>query len=330
MVKWLALVVLCAAWLAPAARAEDVKFGKIKSIAGGPVYLGKERGYFAAEGLAAKIAFFDSAQPIAVAVASGDVDIGVTGLTGGFFGLAGQGVLRIVAGYAREVPSFNFNAYVVSNRAYAAGLHSLKDFPGHSFAISQIGSPPHYALALLAEKYGFDLKSMRLTPLVSISNIAAALVGGQVDTASLLGAPAIPIIGRGEVKLLGWTGDETPWQLGAVFVSSKTADTRQAMLERALRAFRKGVRDYHDAFTGADEKRADGPTAPAVLEVLAKYTGLAVEQARIGVVYIDPEARLDERDVRHQFAWYRSQGMVKPGDPDGMFDRRYLVPPTAR
>ena len=270
-----------------------------------------------------QLVVFDSAQPIAVAAASGDIDVGVTGLTGGFFGLASQGVLRLIAGYAREVPSFNFNAYVVSNRAYEAGLRSYKDFPGHSFAISQFGSPPHYALALLAEKYGFDLKSMRLVPLQSISNIAAALVGGQVDTASLLGAPAIPIIGRGEVKLLGWTGDETPWQLGVMFITGKTADTRPAMVQHVLRAFRKGVREYHDAFTGPGEKRADQPTAPAALEVLAKYTGLSVAQVRLGIVYVDPGARLDERDVRHQFDWYRSQGMVKAaGDGDAMFDRR--------
>jgi NitT/TauT family transport system substrate-binding protein len=261
-----------------------------------------------------------------VGVASGDIDIGVTGLTGGFYSLAGQGALRIVAGYAREVPSFNFNAYVVSNRAYAAGLRSYKDFPGHSFAISQIGSPPHYALALLAEKYGFDLKSMRLLPLQSISNIAAALVGGQADTASLLGAPAIPIIGRDEVKLLGWTGDETPWQLGAVFVATKTANDRHAMLEHALGAFRKGVRDYHDAFTGPGETRQDGPTAPAVLAVISKYTGLSVEQSRLGVVNIDPEARLDRRDVLRQVAWYQSQNLVKGAvDPAALIDARYVV-----
>jgi len=313
------------------ARAEDIKVGIIKSIAGGPLYLARDKGYFAAEGLSTEIVFFDSAQPIAGAATSGDIDVGVTGLTGGLYALASQGALRLVAGQSREVRGFNFNAYVVSNKAWDAGLRSLKDFPGHSFAISQIGSPPHYALALLAEKYKFDLKSMRLLPLQSISNIASALVGGQADTASLLGTPAIPIIDRGEVKLLGWTGDETPWQLGACFVGTKTATARADMVEHFLRAYRKGAREYHDAFTGPGEKRVDGAEADAVAAVIAKYTGLSPAQVKTGIVYVDGEARLDVKDVAHQIDWYRSQGLIKaPVDMDSFIDKRFVLPLAGR
>jgi NitT/TauT family transport system substrate-binding protein len=271
--------------------------------------------------------FFESAQPVAVAAASRDIDFGVTGFTGGLFSLAGQGAIRVIGGYSREVPGFNFNAYVVSNHAYEAGLRSFKDFPGHSFAISQIGSPPHYSLALLAEKYGFDLASIRLLPVNSIANIAAALIGGQADMASLLGTPAIPIIERKEVQFIGWTGDETPWQLGALFVATATANERSDTVMRFLRAFKQGARDYHDAFTGPEEKRKDGAAAPAVLPIIAKYTGLSVDQVEQGIVYVDPEARLDVKDVLHQIAWYRGQGLVK-GEVDGdqVIDKRYVVP----
>jgi len=321
---WLALLL---ALLASPTHAEEIKVGIIKSIAGGPIYLARERGYFAAENLSADIVFFDSAQPIALAVTSGDVPIGVTGFSGGLYALAAQGALRIVDGGVREVPGFNFTAYVVSNKAWDAGLRSFEDFPGHSFGISQIGSPPHYSLALLAEKYGFDLKSMRLLPLQSISNMVSALVGGQADTASLLGAAALPVIAKGEVKLLGWTGDETPWQLGGVFVSTKTAAENPALIERFLRAYVKGAHDYHDAFTGADERRADGAQAEPVASIIARYTGLPPEQVKQGIVYVDREARIDVKDVLHQAEWYLSQGFIKsPVDPDKLIDRRFAKP----
>jgi NitT/TauT family transport system substrate-binding protein len=326
--RFIAVLALAATVLAPwRAGAEDIKVGIIKSIAGGPIYLARDNGYFAAEGLTVEIIFFDAAQPIAVATTSRDIEIGVTGLTGGLYALAAQGELRLVAGQSREVPGFNFNAYVVSKRAWDAGLRSYKDFPGHSFAISQTGSPPHYALALLAEKYGFDLKSMRILPLQSISNIASAVVGGQADTASLLGTPAIPIIERGDVKLLGWTGDETPWQLGACFVSTKVAIERADMVTRFLRAYRKGAHDYHDAFAASDGRRVDGPSADAVAAVISKYTGLTAPQVKSGVVYVDAEARLDVKDVAHQIDWYRSQGLLKSAVPmDSFIDRRFVVP----
>lgn len=322
---------MVALFLVSAARAENIKIGALKSIAVGPVYLAIERGYFAAEGLTAEITFFESAQPVAVAAASHDIDFGVTGFSGGLFSLAGQGALRVIGGYSREVPGFNFNAYVISHRAWDSGLRSFKDFPGHSFGISQIGSPPHYSLALLAEKYHFDLASLRLQPLVSIANIAAAVIGGQVDTASLLSTSAIPIIERGEVKLLGWTGDETPWQLGGVFTATSTANDRRDTVERFLRAFKKGSREYHDAYTGPGEKRMDGPGAASVSPIIAKYTGLTIDQVRQGIVYDDAEARLDVNDVLHQVAWYRAQGLVKNEvNGDQLIDKRYVVPLPAK
>jgi NitT/TauT family transport system substrate-binding protein len=323
-----ALLLFAACALAPGvARAENIKIGVVKSITGAPIYLGIEQGYFRAEGLIPELTFFESAQPIAVAVVSRSLDFGVAGFTGSLFSLAGQGAIRVIGGYSRETPGFNFDAYVVSNRAYEAGLRSFKDFPGHRFAIPQIGAPQHYSLSLLAEKYGFDLASMQLLPLQSIANAAAALVGGQADMASLTSATAIPIIERNEVKLLGWTGDETPWQVGALFVATATANERSDTVQRFLRAFTKGARDYHDAFTGPDEKRKDSAAAPAVLPIIAQYTGLSVEQVKQGIVYIDPEARLDVKDVLHQIAWYRGQGLVK-GEVDGdqVIDKRYVVP----
>lgn len=321
---WFALLL---ALLAPPTQAEEIKLGIIKSIAGGPIYLARERGYFAAENLSAEIVFFDSSQPIAVAVTSGNIAIGATGFSGGLYALAAQGALRIISGGYREEPGFNFTAYVVSNKAWDAGLRSFKDFSGHSFGISQVGSPPHYSLALLAEKYGFDIKTVRLLPLQSISNIVSALVGGEADTGSLVAIQALPLIAKGEVKLFGWTGDETPWELGGVFVSTKTAVENPALIERFLRAYVRGVHDYHDAFTGADERRADGAQADAVALIIARYTGLTPEQVKQGIVYVDREARIDVKDVLHQAEWYHNQGFVKSSiDRNQLIDGRFAKP----
>ncbi len=61
-----------------------------------------------------------------------------------------------------------------------------------------------------------------------------------------------------------------------LFTSSKMADGRRDTIERFLRAFRKGAHEYHDAFTGPGETRADQPTADAVAAVAAKYPGVWV------------------------------------------------------
>ncbi len=62
-----------------AAGAEAIKIGAVKTGSSGVVFIAQERGYFAAEGVPAELVYFRSAQPIAVAAASGAIDFGVTG-----------------------------------------------------------------------------------------------------------------------------------------------------------------------------------------------------------------------------------------------------------
>src|SRR5439155_340878 len=78
------------------------------------------------------------------------------------------------------------------------------------------------APVLLADKYKFKLAEVKVLPLQSLSNAAAALKGETVDAALLPVSTARALMDSGGAKFLGWVGDETPWQLGAVFASPKT------------------------------------------------------------------------------------------------------------
>jgi NitT/TauT family transport system substrate-binding protein len=328
--KPLALVVLAAsaALLARHATAETIKVGIVRTQASAPIYIAQERGYFAAEGVPAELVYFDAGQPIAVATVAGSIDFGVTATTAGLYSLAGQGALRIIAASAREFQGFHAFGYLVSSRVYEAGVKSPKDLAGHSVALTQIGSPGHYSLGLLAEKYKFDLKAMRLLPLQSISNVVTAVTGGQADAMVQTAVPAVmPLIQKGEIRVAGWVGDETPWQFSAAFTATKSADQRADTVARFLRAYGRGVRDYHDAFTGSNETRRDGPGAPEILAIIAKYHGITIEEVRTNLSYFDRDARLDVQDVLHQIAWFKSQGMIK-GEIDGdqVIDKRYVVP----
>lgn len=308
------------------AGAEQIKVGLSKTFTGAAVFIAQERGYFAAEGVPAELVYFDSAEPVAVAVVSGSIDFGVAPFTGGFYSLAGRGALRVIAGGAHEAPGFHYFAYIASNQAYAAGLTSLKDIPRHSVATTQIGSSGHYALALLIEKYGFDPNNFRLIPLQTLTNIRSAISGGQVDAAVTNGASALRVVERSEAKLLGWVGDETAWQVAAAFTATATAKKRPETVERVLRAYRKAVRDYCDAFIAPDGTRRNGPTAPQILAIIAKYAEQPIEEVDIAIPYFDREARLDVEDVLHQIAWYKANGMLK-GRIDGgeLIDKRYVV-----
>ena len=331
MVKWEGLgaavfVALFFALAATPATAEAIKIGILKVAGAAPVYIAIEKGYFAAEGLEPELLYFDAAEPIAVAAVSGGIDIGAVGTSAGMFSLGAQGALKIIAGQAREFSGFQTLAFIVSNKAYDGSFKSYRDLAGRSITVSQIGSGSHYSLTLIAEKFGIDLKTIRVLPLQSIPNQISAVIGGQADGAVVTSTPVMPAIEKGDVRLMGFVGDVTPWQIGAVFTAGKTDSERHDMIERFMRAFKQGTRDYHDAFADASDKRRDGPTAPDVLGIIAKYTSQPVERLKLAIAYIDPEARLDLSDLQRQIDWFRSQNLLK-GTPkvEDMIDKRTVI-----
>src|SRR3978361_1824453 len=182
--------------------------------------------------------------------------------------------------------------YLPTNNAYAAGLKTPKDLAGKRVAVTQTGSSFHYSLGLLADKYGFKLGDVKVLPLQSLSNAAAALKGETVDAALLPVSTARKLMDDGGAKLLGWVGEETPWQLGAVFASTKTL-TDKPLGKKILAALARADREYHDVILTAvvaGNAPINDKTKP-LLEIIAKYTNLPIEQVVGNCAYIAPNGK---------------------------------------
>jgi NitT/TauT family transport system substrate-binding protein len=327
----LAFAVLLALAASGIARADDVlkaKIGVLRLSSSAPVFIAQDKGYFRDAGLDIELTFFDAAQPVAVATTSGDIDFGITAFTAGLYNLAGKGTLKVIGGMSREKAGYPLIGYFASNNAYAAGLKTPKDLAGKRIAVTQVGSSFHYSLGLLADKYGFQLSEVKVLPLQSLSNAAAALKGETVDAALLPVSTARPLMDFGGAKLLGWVGDETPWQLGAVFASPKTL-TNKPLVTKLLAALVRADREYHDVILTAvtDGKAPINETTKPLLEIIAKYTNLPVEQVVGNCAYIDAEGRLDVKNIDNQIKWLQSQGFVDKGfDAETIIAKDYVKP----
>jgi NitT/TauT family transport system substrate-binding protein len=307
--------------------AEEIRVGVLHLASSGPIFIAADKGYFADEGLEAKLVFFQAAQPVAVAFVSRDIDLGVTAFTAGFFSLAGKGGITVIGAQSREEPGYHLIAYLAADKAYDAGFTSLKDFPGKKIAITQTGSSFHYSLGLLAQKLGFKLSDVELVALQSMPVMASAIEGNQVDGALLPASVAIPLVERGKAHLLGWVGDETPWQLGALFTSPKTVAEHRVLLEKFVRAYQKGARYYYAQLLAKDSsgKVVGGPERAAALATIAKYIDETPEQTAKSIAFIDPEGRLLVGDVYHQVAWYQEQGLLDRGiDAKSFLDLSFI------
>jgi NitT/TauT family transport system substrate-binding protein len=310
-----------------ATAAEPVKVCSVRSMGGGPGFVAKDKGFFAAQGLDADIVMFDSAQPIAVAVASGDCDFGITGMTAAFFNMAGQGLLKIIGAGAWEHAGFHSVGMLVSNQAYAAGLHSFKDLGGHSVAITQLGTPLQFFVVEIAHKFQIDETTIKFLPLQSNGTVASAVTGGQVDTAVQTLAPISAIVAKGDAKLLGWMTDVLPERQGeAVFTAAKTANERAAVVKGFMAGLRAGEAYFHEAFVGPDGQLQDGPTAQEVFGIAAKYLEQPESTLRLGIPYYDPQSRISFKDIAAVMDWYKSQHMLKPGiEAKDVVDLRYAI-----
>ena len=156
----------------------------------------------------------------------------------------------------------------------------------------------------------FQRCSIQILPLQSNPNAASGVVGGRADAGVIPGRYVLPSVDRGDIELLTWVGDEVPWQLGATIAGAKELRDKPDLVARFLVAYRRGVRDYHDAFTGPNEHRQDGPTAPEILKILSKYTKMNPDALESSIGYIDADAKLDVADIQRQLDWYRSQNLL--------------------
>jgi NitT/TauT family transport system substrate-binding protein len=308
---------------------DKVSIAALPFISSAPVFIAKERGYFTAEHIDVEIKLVDAAQAAALAVAARDADFGITAFTGAFFNLAGKGALKVIAAQSREEPGYDFVAYVASKQAYEAGLRAPRDLAGKSVAISTIGSSFHYNLGMLADKYGFPLRTLQLRPMQSIPNMMAAVSGGQVDATLLPANNALKLQSDGSAKIIGWVHEQTPWQLGALFTSTDNDQHKRPMIARFIRAYQKGLADYAAAFLTKDAagKRSFGDAAKALMPVLTKWVDPkpSYETVQQAANYMDPQGRLHVQSVYDQVAWYQKQGLVDATvKPDDFLDLSFV------
>jgi NitT/TauT family transport system substrate-binding protein len=321
--------------LPPAQAAAPVRLGLLHTLSPAPFYIAQERGYFRDAGIELAFTFFESAQPIAAAAVAGDIDVGVTALTGGFFALAATGALKIVGGGLHEQRGYEGSAILVSNQAFESGVTSPDKLAGHSLAITQYGSSFHYMLGRIAEAKGFDLKSLTLRPVQQVPNMVAAVQSGQVDATIAIASMAKPLAANGQAHIIGWVGDIVPYQITALFATKRMVTQQADVLHRFAGAYQKGVDDYRDAFLRLDAqgRPITDAKADAMIPLITKYvfTGDPAARAKIldGVGYYDAGGALDVADVEAQYNWFVAQGLVKPGPdaanlPASLIDTRFL------
>tara|TARA_R110000787_G_scaffold16622_75_gene52120 strand:- start:53083 stop:54114 length:1032 start_codon:yes stop_codon:yes gene_type:complete len=298
-----------------AAAQDKVKVGALRFTSHAAGFIALEKGYFKEEGIDAEFVFFQAAQPIAVAMASGDTDFGIAGMTGGFVNLAAKDALKAIGGVLREKKGVDGMAILASNKAYDAGLTSVDKLPGHSVALTQVGSTFHYMSSIIAGAKGFPLSDLKLTPLQKVGSMIGAIKSGQVDTMIMVPHIAKPLVSSGSAKLLGWLNEYTDdYQISVMAASAKTISERPDVVKRFIKAYARGIEEFNSVML--DQK--DAAKVEELVKIIHKYVyadrpyDKAAPPIKAGSMYLNEGVKLNVTDLTRQLEWMQSEKLI-PG-----------------
>ena len=303
-----------------------ITVGALRFTSHSASFIAQEREYFKQAGLDVEFKFFQAAQPMAVAIASGDVDYAVTAISGGLISLAQKGAIKVIGGALSEEAGIDGQKYLVSDAAFQAGVTTPKDLNGRKYAVTQAGSSFHYMGSKMAAAEGIDLS---FTPLQKVGAIIGAIKSGQVDGWSIVPHIAKPLARGGAVHIIGNVADYLPdYQVTTVFTSAKKAANERGLTESFLAGFSRGIDDYASAMidkTGGD----DGVNEMVDLIHKYVYTDRPREKAAPsiinGTMRLNQGASLNIASVQDQLSWFQSEGLIdKDITIDALVDQSYV------
>lgn len=308
---------LSLATLSQATAADKIHVGLLSLTSHSPTIIANAEGYFKDQGIEVEFVSFQAAQPMAVAIASGDVDFGITAISGGLVSLSEKGVIKVIGGALQETPDVEGQKILVSKKAYDEGVTDPSKLKGRIFGITTTGSSFHYMAHKIAEKEGFSDADLHLKPLQKVPAVIAALKSGQIDAWSIVPNIADALTKGPEVKEIGKISDYAPnYQVTTVFTSTKNVTDKKDLVKRFLAAYSKGVDDYNAAFV---DKTMDKDKSAKLVEAIHKYVyaDMPLDKAdpriRAGAMRINANAKMNVDSIKDQLEWFKAEKMV-PAD----------------
>ena len=286
----------------------QVRIADLGIVTQAPVYIAMDRGYFAAEGLAANLVPARTAAEIASLAATGQVDFGGTAPDPALFNALERGIdIKLLgSGGIFHQPLTGASGIVVRQDLLDAGRYAhLADLKGLTIAVSSIQS--QFYVEQILHHVGLSAADVQFT-MLALPEMTAALQGHAVDAAWLVE----PLIGAMRAKHLGTqvaSGfDAMPGGVSwLVFSSPSPAGQTLEVQTRFMRAYLRGLRDFHHAF-----ELKDAPTGP-LLDALAAHSTLR-DRAVLETVAmhpVDPNGRLELTSLAAYQAYYVANGQMQ-------------------
>ncbi|HEY7034484.1 MAG TPA: ABC transporter substrate-binding protein [Thermomicrobiales bacterium] len=302
---------------APTSNLKKVKMGYVPVSIFAPVFVAKEKGYFAEQGLDVDLEPFPGGSDPVVLTASGQLDLGIGGAGPAFWNAIAQGLpIKLIApGHAEGNPVAT--PLMISKASCESGaIASVADLKGKKVSVNARGAT-EYWLSQALSTGGLTLDDIDLQTL-AFPDAVAALQSGAVD-AAMVGEPlATKAEQDGIAVRLATDFPVQDVQPTVIFANEDFLKNNPEAATGLVTAYLKASRDL----TG------DGFLDPTNLAIIEQYTKVpaALIAASVKPVYaVDGQINFDGLAKLQTF--FRERGLLeydKDLDPKQIADTQYV------
>lgn len=286
----------------PAAGETVIRLGYVPVMIYAPLYVGIERGYFAAEGIKIESTAIQGGSESVVQLAAGNFDAALGGAGAGLFNAAARGVkFTIVAPMHSEKAPLSSPLVISAKRVNE--FKSIADLKGKKVSINATGAATEYWLAQALAKGGLTINDVQVTT-VAFPQVAAALESGSLD-AAILGEPLATInMDQGIVAILA-NDFIDGFYATYVSVSDTMLNEKPEVVKAFLRAYLRACRDLQGDYM-----------SPEIATIIEKYTKIPADVVlRASPAQFDPNGVVPIANLVTLQEYFISRGLIESKEP---------------
>jgi NitT/TauT family transport system substrate-binding protein len=294
----------------PARRAHGPPLVSLKvadptNVAGAPIYLALDQGYFEAEGLEVQLVSL-APNEVVQNVATGQVQFGMSLPSPSLFNALERGIaVKIVASAIINQPSDRPAALVVRSDLVDGGTYrSPGDLRGATIAAAPDAS--RFYVERFLEQGGLTRDDVTFARLAEQSEVLAAFARHSIMAAWLPEPFVTAAEKQGLARTVATTGQLFPGAATQTLIMAPSLSQDQpALAQRFLRAYVRGLRAYHHAINKGDTDRAP------VVQALVNHTPIKDPDlySVMGLPSMDPNGTLELMSWKVFQAYFVERGL---------------------
>jgi NitT/TauT family transport system substrate-binding protein len=284
------------------------------------LYVGKEKGYFAEEGLEVETVRFPSLEPQIAPLGTNEIDVGQGGFVPGLFNAIARGIpLRMVATAAVHAPG---RLQLIVARRDVLDSGQLQEYAG--LRGKTISRPSSFSIATLTIDKALKLGGLRDDDVewvtLGFPDAVAALTNKGIDLGYLSEPFATSAIEQGIAGKWREMSELVPNHPASIWVYAPRLTQEQPDAgRRFMAALLRGVREYEDAFT-KNQGRAE------MVATLIRNTGIKDPALydRMAPAGLNPDGYVNREIISAAQDWFFERGYVtRKVDLDQIIDPQF-------